>query len=138
MIQRRIRDNFNKIISKINKTRLFFFKFVKDYNETNEKLNESCLRFNDLKSRRDINFEDLIAELDRLKETIKAAYRFDTKIDYLYRFINKLPAFKMRRTPLKPPYDRVEILAKYSQIEVNKLHNIINRQYNLKINFVVS
>ena len=81
-----------------------------------EKLNESCSRFNELKSRCDAKPE----ELERIKETLRVSHRFEQRIDSLYKFISKLPAFKMRRTPLKPPYDCAQILIKYSQIEVKK------------------
>ena len=40
------------------------------------------------------------------------------QIESLFKLVNKLPAFKMRKTQLKAPYDKSEILADYSLVEV--------------------
>ena len=41
------------------------------------------------------------------------------EIENLYKLVNKLPAFKMRKTQLKSPFDKSDILIDYSLVEVN-------------------
>ena len=39
------------------------------------------------------------------------------EIENLYKLLNKLPAFKMRKTQLKSPFDKSEIITDYSLVE---------------------
>ena len=47
--------------------------------------------------------------------------RNKSQIEYLYTLVNKLPAFKMRKTQFKSPFDKSDILIDYPHVEVNDL-----------------
>ncbi len=47
--------------------------------------------------------------------------RNKSQIDNLFTLVNKLPAFKMRKTQLNSPFDKSDILIDYPHVEVNNL-----------------
>jgi hypothetical protein len=64
-------------------------------------------------------YAEIVSQFDIFKHNFQNLSQTREHIDDLYAFVEKLPAYKMRKTSLKPPHDKCEILADFSNTTVS-------------------